>query len=773
MPTHPEASFDPQQRIAAIERALLASEARLRTLVNSAQDAIVVMDSAGLVVEWNPRAEWMFGYRAGEAIGQRLSKLIIPPELRQAHETGLRKFLETRRVKQIGRVVEQTAIHRDGRSIPIELAIWPLDAGDEMMFGAFIRDITARQAAERALRTEQQKYRSVVDNVSEGILVVRDGRMVFANPSTERLIGRPIDSLMNVPFTEFIHPDDQPLVRERHLRRLRGEEVEQHYPLRILRADGSVIWLELAAVLIEWEGAPATLSFITDITERRRLEDELKLSLIERETILENSIVGIAFVDPDRRIRWANGALAAILGIEPGKVGEMRGQTPERFYPSREAYLQTGEKIAAAVAAGQGFEIEMPLRKVDGSEFWAYVSGRAVDRSNLLQGTVWAFIDITQRRHLEAALRRKTDEQEAILQSALIGICLISQQRFQWINATLAEMFGYPIEQLMGAPVAQIFVDQGEFHRFADEVRTLLDHHGTYQGTHRFRRADQEEIWVRVHGTRLNPRDGGRGGLWTFVDVTEQHRAEEEVLRSLEKEKELSALKSRFVSMTSHEFRTPLAGILSSTELLRHYGDRLPAEEKIELFEQIEDSVERMTRMLDNILLIGRAESRGLQFRPIHGDLLDFIEQVLTEAKAARHSGQQAPSLCKQIRGVTAGEYLFDPILLRHVLSNLLSNAIKYSPQGGEVSLSVDWSDGRAEIAVSDQGIGIPEDDQKRLFETFHRASNVGNIAGTGLGLAIVKQAIELQGGRIELFSRPGAGSRFTIHLPIERAGAS
>lgn len=753
----------------AMQRALLASEERLRKLVASANDAVVVMDAKGLVVDWNPRAQWMFGWSAQEAIGQRLSELVIPLKYRERHESGLRRYINTRQSRVMGRSVELEALRRDGSELPIELSIWPLDAGGDILFGAFIRDISSRHAAQQALRLQEEKYRSVVDHVSEGILVVRDGRIVFANPSTERMVGLSLAQMQAVPFTELIHPDDQAMVRERHLRRLRGEPVEQHYAFRVPRADGSVVWLELSAVQIDWEDAPATLSFITDITERRRLEEGLKQTLAERDTILDNSIVGILFLDRDRRVRWANSAMAAMFGMSRESA---KGLSSEQFYPSIEDYERTGAAVVEAVRAGRGFEIEMPMRRANGELFWAYVSGRAVDRSDLLQGTVWAVLDISRRKALEAALQRKTEEQEAILQSSLVGISLISQRRFQWVNRTLAEMIGRPVDELIGAEVRILFPEEEACDLTLATVSRDLDAQGSYQATHELQRRDGERIWVQLQGRRLHAGESARGSLWTFLDVSERIRAEQEVRRALEKEQELGALKSRFVSMTSHEFRTPLAGILSSMELLQHYGDRLPDDEKRELFEQIEASVQRMTRMLDNILLVGRAESKGLSFKPRAADLRGFIDDLVVEAQAIRLPGAVLPTLRVEV-GALAASYDFDPTLLHHALANLLSNAIKYSPQGGEVLFGVQPAAGMVCFVVQDQGIGIPLEDQPRLFDSFHRASNVGSIAGTGLGLAIVKQAVELHGGRIELYSEPGRGTRFNISLPINPSPGS
>lgn len=243
--------------------------------------------------------------------------------------------------------------------------------------------------------------------------------------------------------------------------------------------------------------------------------------------------------------------------------------------------------------------------------------------------------------------------------------------------------------------------------------------------------------------------------------------AEAVLQRNLAREKELSQLKSRFVSMTSHEFRTPLTGIQSSIDMLEHYCDRLPKNERQELFQQIQTGVSRMTEMLDNILLIGRVEANRMAFQPVPLDLSALCRAICKEVSIVKLAHSNQPKI--ELNYLTdVSEYVLDPILIRHMLENLLSNAIKYSPQGGTITCQVDASASELSFMVSDQGIGVPEADKSKLFDAFHRADNVGAISGTGLGLAIVKQSVELHGGHIQLWSELGKGTRFTIQLPLE-----
>jgi len=235
-----------------------------------------------------------------------------------------------------------------------------------------------------------------------------------------------------------------------------------------------------------------------------------------------------------------------------------------------------------------------------------------------------------------------------------------------------------------------------------------------------------------------------------------------------EKQRELSRLKSRFVSMTSHEFRTPISVIMSSAEMLEAYADKWSVQKKANHFARIRNAALQMMEMLDAILVIGRSDAGLLEFNPkpllIEPFCVSVVEAVSlanTQSQRVRYAG--TPGVLPVIA---------DESLLRHMLENLLGNALKYSPNGGEVRLDVTRENDELVFDVRDQGIGISAEDQEHLFDTFNRGSNVGTIAGTGLGLAIVRRAVQLHGGTLSLHSEVGMGSCFTVRIPVQEANA-
>lgn len=246
-------------------------------------------------------------------------------------------------------------------------------------------------------------------------------------------------------------------------------------------------------------------------------------------------------------------------------------------------------------------------------------------------------------------------------------------------------------------------------------------------------------------------------------EIALREQAEVEARRLLEQEKELNELKSRFISMASHEFRTPLTTIMSSAEILENTDINSIQKKKEKHIKRIQDSTKRMIKMLEEVLLIEKGEAGKLTLELVTLNLdkfcLDLVDQV-----------QQGIGKGYQINYVVQGEeksVCLDKKCLNHILLNLLSNAIKYSPECKTIDFTLTFQDTEVVFTVKDQGIGIPLKDQKHLFEGFHRAKNVGTIPGTGLGLVIVKQSVDLHKGQIVVESEVEVGTTFTVILPV------
>jgi signal transduction histidine kinase len=241
------------------------------------------------------------------------------------------------------------------------------------------------------------------------------------------------------------------------------------------------------------------------------------------------------------------------------------------------------------------------------------------------------------------------------------------------------------------------------------------------------------------------------------------HQAEEELLRALSQERELSQLKTRFVSMVSHELRNPLGVVMCSADILANYLDELPEEERAGHLQAIHDSAARMAELMEEVLLLGRVDAGRIPFIPAPLDLGALCRRTVEQTTLA--TGRRCPVEIESPRDAAGAEG--DENLINHILTNLLTNAVKYSAPGTPVRLSVHRENGHAVFTVMDRGIGIREQDRPHLFDAFYRGSNTSDVPGTGLGLVIARRCTELHGGTITFTSREGEGTTFEVRLPL------
>ena len=262
------------------------------------------------------------------------------------------------------------------------------------------------------------------------------------------------------------------------------------------------------------------------------------------------------------------------------------------------------------------------------------------------------------------------------------------------------------------------------------------------------------------------------GRVWSIWNITElkqqteekleKNRSKIETLKAIEEAKQLSELRSRFLSMICHQFRSSLNIISFANSLLKRYANKRNDGKKLPYFDNIQTAVEQISLLLDELLFFGKSEVGQVGFEPKSIDLASFCSTLIAQMQPLSEGKQQTIEFLSRNNCKTL---CIDQNILHHILNNLLSNAIKYSPNGSKIEFEVLWEKEQALFKIKDRGIGIPEVDRQRLFEPFFRGSNVDSIPGNGLGLSIVKNLVEIHGGNIEVESKVGTGTTFSIAL--------
>ncbi|MBP6646067.1 MAG: PAS domain S-box protein [Burkholderiaceae bacterium] len=737
---------------------LKRSEERYRHVVNNLNEGMIVIQGNRVVFN-NPQAASILRVPPETVLGTFFGTWVHPDDLPAMRERVKRRSQgEMEEASTSFRTIGSDLSTRWIRSHNITVN-WE----GQPATMAFFSDVTEHRAVTEALQRSEAQYKAVVENVGEGMVGLIGDKVVFANERALSIVGRSRDEAMNTPFLRFVHPDDRGWALERFQKRLSGEDgVPGRSETRLLLTDGSEIWVEISITLVSWDGAQASLMFMTDITARKLLEQQLQDTLDERETVLESSVMGIAFLSNTGRFRWANQAMLSIFRVqETPALASM-----EPLYTSREQYLRVGTDVDACIREGKDFRTEQLMRRMDGSTFWAMLSGKAVNPGKNQQGTVWVVMDISERKALEKALQQTTVEREAILNNTLVGISYNRNRCVEWVNDKYLEMTGLSRDEVIGKSSRMFYASDEEYEEDGRAINAGLLSEGGYSSERQIARKNADPFWVVLSGRCVLEKDPSAGVIWTMLDISKRRQAEEDTRAALTRQTELNALRSRFVSMTSHEFRTPLATILSSAELMRYYSDRMDAAEKDETLAGIEIAVQRMTNMLERVMLIGKSDADMLDFAPRTLNLDHLCRDLMSEAMAQQRGATSQVNYRFDLADPMGG---YDEKLLRHIFSNLLSNALKYSPEGLPIEFRIQKDGQKVVFEVVDQGIGIPQTEIPHLFDTFHRASNVGNIPGTGLGLSIVKKSVEVHGGTIDVESiagdDPRHGTRFRVRL--------
>jgi PAS domain S-box-containing protein len=455
-------------------------------------------------------------------------------------------------------------------------------------------------------------------------------------------------------------------------------------------------------------------------------------------------------------------AVEAVVGKHPAEVSAPIQPGGER------AETLAREYIAKALADGSA-RFEWIVLRRDGTEVPIEVLLTPIQLGGrqLIQAVC---DDITERKRTEEELRQsetRLRESEARFSTAFrasplnITILRLSDAKFIEANDAFVNWLGLGRDRIIGHDSRElgIWLNPNDGDRFLTTLRRdgslreveceLRSRRGTVHTL--LQSADVIEINCEPH-------------ILVFgLDITQRKQAEAELHRTLAREKELGQLRSNFVSMVSHEFRTPLAIIQSSAEILSRYLERLEPTQRKEQLQSIVKNAHRMGEMIEGILVLSRLDAGKVTFNPAPIDMSAFCRRIVNEVLSATHRR----CMIELSVGALPSGAQADERLLRHIFNNLLSNAVKYSQLGSTVYLVVERDGPDAVCVVRDAGIGISELDRQRLFNAFQRGTNVGDRPGTGLGLVLVKRCVELHDGKIQISSKVGEGTTVTVRLPL------
>ncbi|UCD57088.1 MAG: PAS domain S-box protein [Candidatus Hydrogenedentota bacterium] len=623
------------------------------------------------------------------------------------------------------------------------------------------QDIVKRKRAEEALRESEEKYRVLVENANEGITVIQDGMLKFVNAKTTEVAGYSKKELISRPFVEFIHPDDQEMVMEQHLRRLRGEELPHIYSFRIVDKEGTIKWMETIGVLVTWEGKPAVLAFLTDITESKRLSHELQKSHGYLEGLLENANDIIIICDRTGKIISANKMAVQVSGFE---ADEWPGRNildiiaPEFVEATRQwAYDWMRGNRAAPV-------LQLEFKTVSGERIPVEASLNIIESAGGVVGVQAIARDLRPRLEAEQQIRELQTLNEQIIRNAPIGIATFDNKgTFTSVNPAYARIMGRDSPRSLLGKNLRDFETAKKFHHDQDFDRVLKGE--TIEGVYEFRGVETgKEVCVGAFATPLLDENGDTQGVLLMVaDLFQQKKLERQLVQS----EKLSTI-GTLVSGVAHELNNPLTAIMGYSQLLSINKDL--SEGSLDMTQKIQASAERCKKIVENLLSFARRKPP----QKSEVDINNLLDQTLELREYdLRVSNIRIKKSYHTKMRPTAG----DPDQLQQVFLNLINNSFdamhEANGQGVLEIRTYESSDNFINIEFIDNGPGIDESIREKIFDPFVTTKPPGK--GTGLGLSLSYGIIQAHGGSIELDELYQRGTRFILRLPaasVEPEGA-
>jgi PAS domain S-box-containing protein len=515
------------------ERKRLGDVLRLNNeiLANMKEGVALIRVDEGVIVYANPCFDSMFGYDSGELVGKHV-RIVNAPGEKTPEDVANEIIISLNQAGEWQGEVHN--LRKDGTSFWCDVHVSTFKHPQYgKMWIAVHQDITNRKQVEEALKEMEVQYRNLFENANEAIFVAQDGWLVFLNPMSTMMIGYSGEELMAKSFTEFIHPDDREMVINRHFRRMKGEEIPFPYSFRIIHKDGNSKWVEVNPVLINWIGRPATLNFMSDITDRKQVEETLRESEEKYRSLFENTVMGISQALPDGRLITVNNAYAQMYGYENAE--EMMAEVSH--VKQRYANPEDREEVLRILKEkGVMKPREIVVIHRNGTRFSVLVSAREIRDSNgNLQYYQAEHMDISQRKQAEETLRER-DIQVNKLTALVPGMMFQFTKRSDgtycvpFTTEAIKDIFGCSPQDVRDdfSPIAGVILPE-DFDKVINSIEDSAKHLTTWTCEYRVQIPGQSIRWILGKSTPEKLADGGIIWHGFNTDITERKRAEEEL----------------------------------------------------------------------------------------------------------------------------------------------------------------------------------------------------------------------------------------------------
>ena len=624
------------------------------------------------------------------------------------------------------------------------------------------------------LRQDQEIFNILLDAVSDGVIIVDNHQLIMdVNTTTEAIFGYDKSELLNKEL-DILIPSNYHKKHTQHFKSFvkKGKKRSMGRATDIygLTKTGDIIDIEVELNPFSIYDKTYVMALIKDISEVRETEKNLML----KSSALQSASNGIIITDAlksDNPIIYFNSAFQRLTGYSSKEILYYNC----RFLQGKDSDQEPLKVLREAIEKGESCQVTLRNYKKDGSLFWndLYIMP-IINNQGILTNFIGIQNDVTLRKRAEA----ERNHLAAIFHESLNEIYVFDAQTLKFINVNYGAQknIGYTLDELKNMTPLDLKIQDKKI-AFQNNIDTLLQN----KAENKVEKIEYETVHLRKDGTKypvevhLQLSSLGENDVFVAIilDITERKNYTERLEKKVEerteqlkvalsKEKELNELKTKFLSLVSHEFKTPLSGILTSSVLISKYKSTQEQEKRSKHIKIISDKVLYLNNILNDFLSIEKLETGKLTFNLSHFKLSKVVDEVIYNANMLLKEEQYI----KYPDNINDLSLYQDEKIVELILTNLVNNAIKYSPENSIITIAVEQNQDLTTIQVIDTGIGVPQNDQKHIFERYFRAVNAINTQGTGIGLNIVKNHLENIGGTISFKSEEQKGSTFTITIP-------
>lgn len=737
------------------------SEERIKQIIESSLDGVIVSDAEGHLIEWNAQAENIFGWSKSEILGRLLQETIIPKQHRAAHKKGMEKFIKTGIGPVLNKRIEVKGLHRKGHEIPIELAITPFKQGGKWIFSGFARDISELKEAEKALRYSELRFQRLAEASFEGIAITENGKMIDCNKQFVEMFGYEMNEILGMNYLDFVADEYREDVFQK-----RKAGFDKSYEHMAVKRDGSTFMVEAEEKTIPFEDRIVRVTAIRDITERKQAEKALSESEKLNRILVEYAPEAIVILDCDTGlIVDANQKSEQLYGYEKDNLFNM---SPVDLSPIKQpngtsSALIATEKIKESLEKGIT-TFEWTHKRSNGLEFPCEVNLVRLPQSNkkLIRGSVK---DISERKRAEISLKESEEKYRQLFEKDLTGNFIANAEgKLKFCNPAFVEIFGFhSIEHAMNTNLETLYPNTIEFLRLKELL--IQDEHLEY---HEMEMCQLDGKPVHVIQNIIGDfnESGELKQIQAYLFDNTSRKQLEQQFQQVQKMEAIGTLAGGI----AHDFNNILTAILGYADMTL---EDLPKKSiQYKNLDAILKAGLRAKDLVTQILTFSRQAEHEL--KPVRIDLI--VKEAIKFLRASLPNTVEI----KQFLDLDNSYVLASPTQIHQVVMNLCTNAYHALPSvGGKIELRLEYQNvgdnhsnnemelpkgSYIKLSVSDNGHGINRETKQRIFDPFFTTKKVGE--GTGLGLSVVHGIVNSLNGQITVESEEEEGSTFYIYLP-------